>query len=125
MQSVIVGRVNSSTVDWRFSRHESCLEGCLQRQEVLAIRNNPLAFAFSEILLFNSTSLLQASSGFETSCSNMGDSRVSFSVNYIVSGKNGTRYIFWRGVILLLSVFTGQSSRFKQKNSLPHILCLI
>lgn len=125
MQSVMVGRVNSSTVDWRFSRPESCLEGCLQRHEVLAIRNNPLAFAFSEILLCNSTSLLQASSGFETSCSNMGDSRVSFSVNYIVSEKNGTRYNFWRGVILLLSVFTGQSTRVKQKNSLPHILCLI
>ena len=97
MQSVMVGRVNSSTVDWRFSRQESCLEGCLQRQEVLARRNNPLAFAFSEILLCNSTSLLQASSGFETSFSNMGDFRVSFSVNYIVSEKNA-QDIFFGGV---------------------------
>lgn len=55
------GRVNSSTVDWRFSRHESCLGGCLQRQEVLSVRNNPLAFAFSEILLCTATSLHPAS----------------------------------------------------------------
>lgn len=59
-QSVMVGRVNSSTVDWRFSRHESCLGGCRQRQEVLSLRNNPLAFAFSEILLCTAPSLHQA-----------------------------------------------------------------